>query len=194
METSFWFVPICSFLYLQRELPLVQGSRHLRICSWDAKKQTSRAMARWSRPQASTRHRSPTSFSQNNLSPLPGCCHFYRWQSVGRSPPRVTKAVTVRHFHSLSGERQDIFESAAPLSDMAVPKALPITASELEERSGATLQRPICKQNHWETFPTRHHLAATHTCLLYSLAIAVFFFFPSIYRRSPVCPPTRCVL
>lgn len=89
----------------------------------------------------------------------------------------MTKAVTVRHFHSLSGERQDIFESAAPLSDMAVPKALPITASELEERSGATLQRPICKQNHWETFPTRHHLAATHTCLLYSLAIAVFFFF-----------------
>lgn len=79
--------------------------------------------------------RSPTSFSQNNLSLLPGFCHFYLWQSVGRSPQRVTKPVTVRHFHSFSGKRQDIFESAAPLSDMAVPKALPITAGKLEERS-----------------------------------------------------------
>lgn len=73
--------------------------------------------------------------SQNNLSLLPGFCHFYLWQSVGRPPQRVTKPVTMRHFHSLSGKRQDIFESVAPLSDMAVPKALPITAGKLEERS-----------------------------------------------------------
>lgn len=72
---------------------------------------------------------------QNNLSLLPGFCHFYLWQSVRRSPQRVTKPVTMRHFHSLSGKRQDISESAAPLSDMAVPKALPITAGKLEERS-----------------------------------------------------------
>lgn len=62
-------------------------------------------------------------------------CQFYLWQSVGRLPQRVTKPVTVRHFHSLSGRRQDIFESATPLSDMAVPKALPITAGKLEGRS-----------------------------------------------------------
>ena len=140
-------------------------------------KQTSGAMAHWSRPQTLTRLALLLLFSQNNLSPLPGFCHFYRWQSVGRSPQRVTKAVTVRHFHSLSGERQDIFESAAPLSDMAVPKALAYNSEWVGGEERATLQRPICKQNHWETFPTRHHLAATHTCLLYSLAIAVLFFF-----------------
>lgn len=110
-------------------------------------------------------------------------CHFYLWQSIGRSPQRVTKPVTVRHFHSLPGKRRDIFESAAPLSDMAVPKALPITVGGEEP---ATLQRPICKQNHWETFPTRHHLAATHTCLRHSLIITGF----SIYRLLS-CPPTH---
>lgn len=31
-----------------------------------------------------------------------GFCHFYLWLSVWRSPLRVTKPVTVRHFHSLS--------------------------------------------------------------------------------------------
>lgn len=66
---------------------------------------------------------------------LPGLCHFYLWQSVGRSSQRVTKPVTVRHFHFLPGKRRDIFKSAAPLSDMAVPKALPITACKSEERS-----------------------------------------------------------
>lgn len=88
----------------------------------------------WSRPQILTWMGLLPIFSQNNLSLLPGFCHFYLWQSVGLSPQRVTKAVTVRHFHSLSSKRRDIFESAAPLSDMAVPKALPITAGRLEER------------------------------------------------------------
>lgn len=50
---------------------------------------------------------------------------------------------------SLSIKRQHMFASAAPLSDMAVPKALPITASELEERRRqlykALLQRPANK-------------------------------------------------
>lgn len=43
-----------------------------------------------------------TYFPQNYLSLLPGFCHFYLWLSVWRSPLRVTKPVTVRHFHSLS--------------------------------------------------------------------------------------------
>lgn len=50
---------------------------------------------------------------------------------------------------SLSIKRRDMFASAAPLSDMAVPKALPITASELEESRRrlykAPLQRPANK-------------------------------------------------
>lgn len=101
--------------------------------------------------------------SQHNLSPLPGFFfaisiydnlrgdHLREWQ-------RLSPCVT------FSGERRDAFETAAPLSDMAVPKALPGTARPVEEEEPATSPRPICKQNHWETFPTRHHLAATLTC------------------------------
>lgn len=77
--------------------------------------------------------------------------HLREWQ-------RLSPCVT------FCGERRDAFETAAPLSDMAVPKALPGTARPLEEEEPATSLRPICKQNHWETFPTRHHLAASLTC------------------------------
>lgn len=54
------------------------------------------------------------------------------WQNLSR---RLTV--------SLSIKRQDMFASAAPLSDMAVPKALPIPASEPEERRRRLYKDPL---------------------------------------------------
>lgn len=103
--------------------------------SWVMANSSSSPPLFWSRPQI-LESLAPILLSLKTiLSLLPGFCHFYLWQFVWRSPLRVTKPDTVRHFHSLSGKRQDIFKSAAPLSDMAVPKALSITAGKSEERS-----------------------------------------------------------
>lgn len=44
---------------------------------------------------------------------------------------------------SLAIKRQDMFASAAPLSDAAVPKALPIPASEPEERRRRLCEDPL---------------------------------------------------
>lgn len=81
-----------------------------------------------------------------------------------------------------------MFASVAPLSDMAVPKALPIPASELEERRRRLYKDPQQRPANNITrrhSPTRRHLAAAHTVPAF-IAVAGF----SLYALLPGRPPT----
>lgn len=156
-------------------------ARDKRTCSCETQQQRSSAMAQ--SPPRKTICQCFQACAISICDNLQGGC-LREWQNLSR-------CLTV----SLSFyiKRQDRFTSAAPLSDMAVPKALPTTASELEENRRrfyeALLQRPANK------ITRRHSPRGTiwlpHILYLLSLPPTVAGF--SIYALFPG-PPTCCIL